>query len=63
MTKHEDLRLSDRELAMVQQYANEQGLTLDEAASKLISLAIEKKFRRSVNRGPAKVYSLPRKTS
>lgn len=63
MTKHEDLRLSDKELAVVQRYADERGLTLDEAVTQLSKSAIEKKFRKSVNRGPAKVYSIDQKKS
>lgn len=61
MTKHEELRLSEKELSMVKAYADERGLTLDEATSQLSHDAIAKRFRKNLGRGPAKVYQLPRK--
>lgn len=63
MTKEQELRLSDRELAVIQSYADENGLTIEEAATQLIKNAIAKRFRKSLGRGPAKVYSLPRRNS
>jgi hypothetical protein len=63
MTKEQEIRLSDKELAAVQAYADERGMTLDEAATELTQDAIAKKFRKNLNRAPAKVYSLPRNKS
>lgn len=62
MTKHEEPRLSDRELAVIQAYANERGLTVDEAATQLAQDAIAAKFRKNLGRGPARVYQMRKKT-
>ncbi len=56
-----ELRLSDKEIELVQRYADENGMTLDEAATQLSQDAIAKRFRKNLGRGPAKVYQLPRK--
>lgn len=61
MTKVQELTLSDKELAVVKAYAEENRLTLDEAVTQLSQDAIAKKFRRNLGRGPARVYSLPRR--
>lgn len=60
MTKHEDIRLSDREMEPVRRYAEERGLTIEEAFTQLFKSAVEKKFRKGTGRGPAKVYSINR---
>lgn len=60
MPKEEEIRLSDREAAIVQRYADERGLTLDEAATQLFQAAMENKYRKNLNCGPAKVYSINR---
>jgi hypothetical protein len=63
MTKQEQIRLSDKELARVQAYADEHGLTLDEAATQLSQDAIASKFRKNLGRGPARVYDMKRTTA
>ncbi len=60
MPKIEELRLSEKELALVKAYAEERGLTLDEAASQLVQDSIAKKFRRNLGRAPAQVYPIKR---
>jgi hypothetical protein len=60
MSKEEEVRLSDQEMARVRAYALEQGLTDDEAATQLAKDAIAAKFKRKLNRLPAKVYDFNR---
>jgi len=61
-SKETSIALTDRERAAVQKVADERGLTVEEAASELFQEAMAQKFRRGVGRGPAKVYSIPRRT-
>lgn len=63
MSEEQEIKLSEREKALVQAYADEHGISLDEAATRLMHDAIALKFRKNLNRAPAKVYSLPRKKS
>lgn len=52
--------LSDTEMKIVQAYADERGLTLDEAATELMQQAIARRFKQHLNRRPAQVYSIDR---
>ncbi|SNR73531.1 hypothetical protein SAMN05192560_0762 [Methylobacillus rhizosphaerae] len=54
------LPLSEKELAIVQAYADMNGFTVDEAASKLLSEAIAKRVRKNTGKGRAKVYPIRR---
>ncbi len=60
MTKDEEVRLSDQEMARIKAYADEHGLTDDEAATQLAKDAIAAKFKRKLNRTPAKIYDFNR---
>ena len=59
MTKQEFIQLTDSELLRVQAYANQFSVTLEEAATQLTRDAIASKFRRHLNRGPARLYDMP----
>lgn len=58
--KIEELRLSDREVELVRLYAEERGLSVDDAASELFRDSMAQKFRRNLGKAPAKVYELRR---
>lgn len=53
MTSEEKLELSDKELEAVKRYAELKGVGVDEAASELISLGLEKRMRKGSKRSPA----------
>ena len=59
MTKLEFIQLTDNEAVRVQAYANQFGVTFEEAATQLTKDAIASKFRRHLNRGPARLYDMP----
>lgn len=56
---HANLTRAEREL--VQKIADRDGVSLDEAASRLGRQAIARIVKRRTGKAPAKVYSLPRK--
>jgi predicted transcriptional regulator len=55
--------LSDRERELVQQIADQWGVSFEEAADRLRREGLEQRVRRKVGRAPAKVYAMPRRTS
>lgn len=52
--------LSGKELEQVKLYAEINGLTIDEAASKLVSDAIARRIKRNTGKTPARVYPIRR---
>lgn len=61
-SKEADTSLSDRESRLVEQVAQARGITLEEAASQLLSEAIAKRFRKKLGKAPANVYQIRRKS-
>ena len=57
----ETTELSDQELKLVQQYADQRGLTLNQAATELAKQALAKRVRKSTGKTPARnVLKMPR---
>lgn len=57
----ETTELSDQELKAVQQYADQRGLTLNQAATELAKQALAKRVRKSTGKTPARnVLKMPR---
>lgn len=54
--------LSDAEKALVQQIADRDGISLEEAATQLVQAALARRVRRRTGKGPGKVYQMPRKS-
>lgn len=54
------MQLTEQEWSMVRQIAERDGLTVEEAASALISAAIARRFRKRTGHAPAKVYPIRR---
>lgn len=52
---------SDAELEQVRRIADRDGLTIEEAATKLTQQWLQEKVRRRTGRGPAKVYPIKRR--
>lgn len=52
--------LSAKELELVKAIARRDGVTEEEAATRLVKEAIARKVRKRTGRGPAKVYSMRR---
>lgn len=50
--------LNDNELALLRAYAEAEGITEDEAASRLVSEALARRVRRNTGKTPAKIYSI-----
>lgn len=61
MAPKEPLDLSDREMELVRFIARREGITEDEAATKLVQKEIARRVRRRTGLGPAKVYPARRK--
>lgn len=59
--KETSIALTDRECAAVQKVAEERGISLDAAASELFQEAMAQRFRRGVGRGPAKIFTAPKR--
>lgn len=60
MTKEETppVPLSEAEKALVQQIADRDGISLEEAATKLVQDALARRVRRRTGKGPGKVYQM-----
>jgi len=54
--------LTDKEREMVQRLADQQGKTFDQMATELAQQGLAARVRKRTGKGPAKVYSLPRKS-
>ncbi len=63
MQKNEghEVRFTEKEEALVKQIADREGMTVDEAATALAKRYIAAAVRKRTGKGPAKVYSMPRK--
>ena len=54
--------LSERERQLVQQVAEQRGITFEEAVEQMAKEGLASRVRRKTGRAPAKVYDLRRKT-
>lgn len=61
MAPDKELPLSEAEMKVVRAIAKRDGVTEDQAATKLVQAALERRVRKRTGKGPAKVYSM-RKT-
>lgn len=50
--------LNAKELAMVKRIADRDGVSMEEAASRLAAEGLARKVRRKTGKGPAKVYGM-----
>lgn len=57
----DDLRLNAKEREMVRRIAEQDGITVDEAATRLVRAALARRVRKRTGRGPARVYSMKRR--
>ncbi len=55
-----ELPLSGRELEVVRRIAQRDGVTLDEAATRLMAEGLASRVRRRTGKAPAKVYAMRR---
>jgi predicted kinase len=53
--------LNKKERALLDRIAKRDGVSIEEAASRMVSEAIAKRVRRKSGKGPAKVYGIGRK--
>jgi hypothetical protein len=51
------LDLSDKEMETVRQIAAREGISVDEAATKLVQKEIARRVKKKTGKSPAKVYS------
>lgn len=56
--RKEPLDLSDKEIEMVRQIAAREGITEDEAATRLVQKEIARRVKRRTGKNPAKVYAM-----
>lgn len=61
MEPEEQTAFSEQEREMVKKIADRDGITEDEAATKLFSKALARRVRRKSGKGPGRVYSIKRK--
>jgi len=54
----EPLALSPAERAMMERIATRDGVSIDEAATRLVQAALARRVRRRTGKGPARVYSI-----
>ena len=59
--KTEYLDLSDEEMEKVREIAKREGITVDEAATRLVQKEIARRVKQKTGQTPAKVYSMRRK--
>jgi predicted transcriptional regulator len=57
----EKTTLSEREMELVRQVAEQWGVSVEEAANRLRREGFDQRVRRNTGRAPAKVYDLRRK--
>jgi hypothetical protein len=58
--KETDLPLSGKELEVVRRIAQRDGITVDEAATRLAAEGLASRVRRRTGKAPAKVYAMRR---
>lgn len=61
MPRDEQVVLSAKEMEQVRRIARRDGISEDEAATKLVQSSLERRVRRRTGKGPAKVYGLRRR--
>lgn len=61
MTRDESLALSEKEMEQVRRIAKRDGITEEEAATKLVQAALARRVRKRTGKGPARVYGLRKK--
>ena len=61
MPRDETLALSGKEMEAVRHIAKRDGISEEEAATKLVQSALARRVRRRTGRGPAKVYGMRRR--
>lgn len=59
--KKEPLDLSDKEIEVVRRIARREGISEDEAATKLVQKEIARRVRKRTGRGPARVYGFKKR--
>jgi hypothetical protein len=55
---HDNLVLSKEEAKLAKQIAEREGITEEEAATRLLQAAIARRVRKRTGKGPAKVYTM-----
>jgi hypothetical protein len=58
---HNNLVLSKEEAKLAKQLAEREGISEEDAATKLLQAAIARRVRKRTGKGPARVYPLRRK--
>lgn len=58
---HANLTLAERE--MLQKIADRDGVTVDEAATRLAKQGLARKVKRRTGKAPARVYEMPKKST
>lgn len=61
MTTDQQTALSDKERELVQQVADQRGITFEQAVEQMAKEGLASRVRRKTGRLPAKVYELRRK--
>ena len=61
MTPEVSVPLSDEEMARVKKIAKRDGVTEDEAATRLFSEGLARRVKKRTGRAPAKVYTMRKK--
>jgi hypothetical protein len=59
--RDEPLSLSNAELEQVRKIARREGISVEEAASKLVQSALARRVRRRTGKAPARVYSIKKR--
>lgn len=59
--RQDDVPLTEREREQIRRIAERDGVTEDEAATRLFSAALARRVRKRTGKGPAKVYTIRRK--
>lgn len=58
MAPEKELPLSEAEMKVVRAIAKRDGVTNDEAATKLVQASLARRVRKRTGKGPAKVYGI-----
>lgn len=57
----ESVTLSDKEARLVRELAQRDGITQEEAATRLVQSALARRVRKRTGKAPAKVYGMKRR--